>query len=199
MKVVFDLGNVLLNWEPQAVIASLAVCDTTEALLHEHVFSHPDWLALDQGIISEQDMIQRIIRETDLSAQEIERCLVAGRHSLQEIEQSIALLHEIHARDIPLYCLSNMSIETYTHIKDKTFFSLFTGIVVSGYEKTIKPEAEIFQRLLQRYDLRVEDLLFIDDSLPNIRTALDLGMDAVHFDRSTNCYETIRNKLDLNG
>jgi HAD superfamily hydrolase (TIGR01509 family) len=86
-----------------------------------------------------------------------------------------------------LFCLSNMSRETYAQIKHLDFFKLFAGIVISGHEGCMKPGEAIFQLTLQRFNLSPTKTLFIDDSLPNILKALQLGISTYHFKRTDRC------------
>ena len=66
MKVVFDLGNVLVRWDPLAIVRSLAVPRATQDLIKRELFAHPDWLALDAGLTTEAAVIDRISREAGL-------------------------------------------------------------------------------------------------------------------------------------
>ena len=106
-----------------------------------------------------------------------------------------AKMQEISDAKIDMYCLSNMSCETYEHIKGQEFFDMFNGIVISGIEKCMKPNEDIFHLLVNRYDLVPGNMLFIDDSLPNVDTANRLGIRGFHFKRSEICYASLRELL----
>ena len=82
----------------------------------------------------------------------------------------------------PVYGLTNWSAETITIAYDKyDFFELLDGIVVSGDEKLIKPDPKLYTVLLERYDLKAEESLFIDDNLKNIETAREMGFHTIHY------------------
>jgi 2-haloacid dehalogenase len=97
-------------------------------------------------------------------------------------EDTVAILHELKAGGTPLYALSNWSAEMFPHAEAKyDWLALFDGIVVSGRVGMIKPERDIFDYLLATYDLRADDLLFVDDHEPNVLAARTYGIAAHHF------------------
>ena len=98
------------------------------------------------------------------------------------IEETVAMMTELKEAGVPLYALTNWSAETFPLVRpDFEFLNWFIGIVVSGEEKMIKPDPAFYHVLFDRYQLKPEDTVFIDDSKPNIETAKDLGVHAIHF------------------
>ena len=94
----------------------------------------------------------------------------------------VDLLYRLKEKSYPVYGLSNWSSETFPLVSDKfTFLKDLDKVVLSGAVKMIKPEPEIFHYLLNRIPENAEECLFIDDSLPNIKTAQSLGFQTVHF------------------
>lgn len=195
MKAIFDLGNVVLDWNTDKILKSLDLSQEERDLLHIELFKHQDWLDMDQGIQSEPLVVSRVVDRSSLKRNVVEQALLAAKKSLTPIAQSIQLMQDLYDAGIKMYCLSNMSSETYEHIKTQKFFSLFDGIVISGNEKCMKPDAKIFDLTIKRYGLSPSETLFIDDSLPNISTARDLGILSFHFKRSNACYSKIRELL----
>ena len=88
-----------------------------------------------------------------------------------------------------------MSRENWAHLRTEAFFRLFDGIVISAHEGCIKPEAEIFERLLSRYGIAPADALFVDDMQINVDAARRLGIDAYRFLRTPACYDEIRRRV----
>jgi 2-haloacid dehalogenase len=83
---------------------------------------------------------------------------------------------------VPCYALTNMEAETYPLRRDRyDFMSWFEGTIVSSHERVAKPDPEIFRRLLDRFGLRAETTLLIDDSRRNVEAARELSMPATHF------------------
>ena len=195
MKVIFDLGNVILNWNANEVLCSLDIESYERNLLRKDLFEHRDWLDLDCGKFTEESVVARVVERSGLAVSIVEQAFQSARESLIPIPASIQLLNEIYAAGIETYCLSNMSVETYKHIKDREFFNLFKGIVISGKEKCIKPDAQIFKLIIERYDLNPSRTLFIDDNLPNVEAANKLNLIGFHFQRTKECYAKIRELL----
>jgi 2-haloacid dehalogenase len=100
----------------------------------------------------------------------------------QKIEGSIKILHQLHEQGYQLYGLTNWSAETFPFVYyTYPFFHLFKDIVVSGREKMIKPDAEIYQLCLERNALNAEESVFIDDNLENVIAFQQFGGKGIHF------------------
>ena len=96
-----------------------------------------------------------------------------------------------------MYALTNWSAETFPIAREKfDFLKLFKGILVSGEEHLKKPDPKIYQLLLTRFNLPVEECLFIDDNLRNIKAAAKLGISGIHYtDHATFVRELVHFKL----
>ena len=193
--VIFDLGNVLLDWNTEQVLAALKLPNSDLKLLRDELFGHQDWLDMDHGKVAETTVAGGVSARTGLPMSVIVAALDAAKQSLLPIPASVELMREIHDRGLELICLSNMSRETYAHIKHLDFFKLFAGIIISGHEGCMKPGEAIFQLTLQRFNLSPTKTLFVDDSLPNILKAQQLGISTYHFKRTDRCYAGIRQIL----
>ena len=98
------------------------------------------------------------------------------------IEGSVEILRELREAGVRCYALTNMERETYPRrLARYPFLSWFDGTVVSGFEGVVKPEPEIFERLLRRFNLRPATTVLIDDNEANVEAARSLGMPAVRF------------------
>jgi putative hydrolase of the HAD superfamily len=193
--VVFDLGNVVLDWNIDRILSSMSLEPAERNSLRAELFMHNDWVDLDHGKHTEKSVVAKVCARSSLSRETVENALSAARYSLSEIEETIHLMREISDKGIRMYCLSNMSRETYDHIKDNSFFTMFSGVLISGMEGCIKPNEDIFHLLLDRFDLNPVNTIFIDDSIANVETANRLGIHGFHFKRSSNCYSGIRDLL----
>jgi 2-haloacid dehalogenase len=99
-----------------------------------------------------------------------------------EIPGSVAILRDLRSKGHRLHALTNWSAETFPMIRDTyPVFKEFDGIVVSGEEHLLKPDAAIYRCLLERYALQAEESLFIDDNKDNVEAAKAIGMHAVRF------------------
>ena len=91
-----------------------------------------------------------------------------------------------------MYVLSNMSQTNADYLRQREYFSHFQGVVISAEEKLNKPDSTLFERVLSRYSLVANQVLFIDDTLENIVAAEKLGFEGLHFKGSEQCYLKIR-------
>ncbi|KPJ91919.1 MAG: hypothetical protein AMJ55_10610 [Gammaproteobacteria bacterium SG8_15] len=193
---VFDLGAVLLEWNPHAIVSTFTADVDQQKILIREIFLHPDWLAMDCGRLAEVEAIPRAAGRTNLKHQDISALFDIVRESLTVIPASVAILENAKAKGRLLYCLSNMSTENYAYLRNKySFFDYFHGAVISGQENTMKPEKKIFQILLERFALNPEETLFIDDRPENTRVAKEFGMSAITFSDNSECYAKISNYL----
>ncbi|TQV76059.1 HAD family phosphatase [Exilibacterium tricleocarpae] len=192
-NIIFDLGAVLLQWDPQKIVGDFTADTTEQALLLAEAFGHSDWQDMDRGMLSEVDFIARLSQRCPVfSSTRLEHLLQQVRDSLLPIARTEALLHRAHAGSKRLYCLSNMSVENYAYLKDKlAFFERFDGIVISGHEQMAKPDSAIFTLLLERFSLSPRETVFIDDLAANVEAARDLGIRSIQFEQTDTCYADI--------
>jgi putative hydrolase of the HAD superfamily len=187
-NVIFDIGGVILEWNPDAILESYSNHAELRATLRTALFEHPDWLQLDRGVLSETEALARLETRTSLPSSELVGLLDAVRASLKPKVDTLALLESLVRREVPLYCLSNMSPATFAYLHEQhTFWDRFRGIVISGEVKLMKPEPEIFEYLLRRYDLSASETIFIDDHPPNIRGAQAVGLRTILFQDARQC------------
>ncbi|AGG88470.1 MULTISPECIES: HAD family phosphatase [Rhodanobacter] len=180
--VVFDLGGVLLDWNPRHLYRRLFDDEAAmERFLAEVCTAH--W--------NERQDAGRPWREAiaGLSAQHPQHAglIAAYRERWDEmlrgpIEGSVAILDELRARGVPLYALTNWSQETFPLARQRYgFMAAFRGIMVSGEERLIKPDPAIFRLLLSRHGLEAARTVYIDDAPRNVEAAARLGLHALHF------------------
>lgn len=180
--VVFDVGNVLLDWNPRHLYRKL-FDDAAEMEMFLSEICTPDWnFQQDLGrrwheateiLIRRHPEKAALIRAYDERWEE----MVAGA-----IDGSVALLRGLHANGTPLYAITNFSDEKFPLMTAQyDFFACFEDIVVSGTERTAKPAAEIFHIFLERSGRTAGQCLFIDDSELNIAGAQAVGFGTHHF------------------
>lgn len=198
-NVIFDFGGVLLDWNPRHLYRSYFNDDA----LMEHFLANVctfEWNADNDRGVPMAENVSRLQAQFPEYAEPIAMFKERWSEMLHgEIAEGVALLREIKQRGYPLYGLTNWEAETIGVAYDRyDFFSLFDGIVVSGEEHVIKPEPEIYYRLLDRYGLRADECLFIDDNQQNIEAARALGIASVLFDDPATAPQRILALLDEN-
>jgi putative hydrolase of the HAD superfamily len=193
MNLIFDLGGVVVRWEPEAIIAGVFQDQKLRARVREGVFEHADWLELDRGTLGREDAIRRAAQRTGIEAAELTRLLIAVPPSLVPIPQTVELLYRLKARGYPLYCLSNMHVASIEHLeREQKFFEVFTGRVISCRLNLCKPEPGIYRHALETYGLRAEETVFIDDVEVNVAAAATLGIRTIQFRDAAQCERELR-------
>jgi 2-haloacid dehalogenase len=188
MNVVFDLGNVLLEWDPRHLYRKLFVNQPQEMEWFLANVCTYEWCVEQHGVADlgggfkaavEQLMqvqppeLHPFIRAYDERWME----MLAG-----EMADSVAILEALAARGVPLYALSNWNAEKFeTTLKTYSCLKHFKGIMISGEVGVAKPDLTIYQLFLQRFGLRADACVFIDDKETNIAAARHVGMHGLHF------------------
>ncbi len=187
-NIIFDLGGVVLDWNPDLILEKFYTNVDTRVAMKVALFQHPDWLQMDRGMLTEPELFTRLERRTGRPAAELRELFDAVRNSLLPKPHTVALLERLARGRVPLYCLSNMPASTFAYLRDRhAFWPIFRGVVISGEIKMMKPEREIFEYLLDRFDLAPAETVFVDDHQPNIEAAQAIGLQTVLFRDAQQC------------
>lgn len=180
--VVFDLGGVLIDWDPRYLYRQLFA---DPADMEEFLGSvcTPDWhRAHDLGVHIAESCEQLAVRHPEhrdlimLWAERGEE-MAAG-----QFDDTVELLSELKASGMPCYALSNMEPDAFElRLARFGFMQWFDAHVISGIEGVAKPDRRIFEILLSRHGLRPERCVFVDDKARNVDAARELGLVALHF------------------
>lgn len=181
-NIIFDFGGVLMDWNPRYFFKDYFKDEERMEYFLKHV-AEDEWNA-------EQDRGRQLSEGTEIQIRkhpEWEKELRAYYDNWttmlkSDIPQNVAVLRKLGNTDYELFGLTNWSHETFPYaLKNYDFFKLFEGkIVVSGEEKLIKPDPKIWHVLLERYSIKAEESVFIDDNAKNIEVAKQLGFQTVH-------------------
>ena len=181
--VVFDLGGVLVDWNPRYLYRQLFGDDVAgmEGFLAE--VCSPAWNAAQDAGRSWDEAVEEAIARHPDQAERIRAYRDRWIETLGEaLAPTVRVLDELRGGDCRLYALTNWSRETFPHALERYgFLAWFDGIVVSGQERLAKPDPAIFRLLMERHGLRAERTVFIDDMACNADAAARLGMHAIHF------------------
>ena len=197
LTLVFDLGAVLLDWDPRHLYRKL-FSGNDEAM--EYFLTHicsPAWNhRMDLGYSFAQavaELAEEYPEYTDL---------IYAYHARWEemvigaIDGTVKLLEALHRKEYPLTALSNWSHDSFPFMKRRfSFLEWFDTIVISGEAKLAKPDPQMFTFFLDQIDQKAEDCLFIDDSEPNIVAAQQLGFRTIHYHSA----EALEDELDRFG
>jgi putative hydrolase of the HAD superfamily len=188
MNVVFDLGGVVLTWDPSAIVSSVFDDPDLQALTLGRVFDDPDWAELDRGTLSPRGAMERAAARTGIDIASLERLFSTAVRSLAPVPEVVELIVALRAAGNRLYVLSNLQPDSLAHI-DATYdlFALFDGRVVSCEIGLCKPEPAIYRHLLATFALEPATTVFIDDVQANLEAAAAFGMRTVLFASAEAC------------
>ena len=181
--VVFDIGNVLVDWNPRYLYRKV-FADEEEMERFLATVTTSEWHREQDRGRSHEEATALLISQYPEHAREIEAYYGRWEEMFGgPIEGSVRLLRELRERGYPLYALTNWSAESFPlALAWYPFLDLFEEIVVSGELRMIKPDPEIYGVLLERTGLDPATSVFIDDSASNVRAAEALGFRGVLFE-----------------
>lgn len=181
--IVFDFGNVLLDWNPRYVYRRFFPGDpeAMERFLKEINFT--EWNLLQDKGRPFAEGVAALSSEFPHHAELIRAYHENWVYSLGDsIAGSVHILEELKRAGYELYGLSNWSAETFPQARNRhRFFELLDDYVISGDVGHVKPSPEIFEILLAKVGRPAAECLFVDDALPNIHQAQRLGFATIHF------------------
>ncbi len=181
-NVVFDLGGVLLEFEPGRYLEGIFVDGAKSRRILETVFQSELWVELDRGTATAGEVSAILCRRHPALRRDIELAFSRWESILVPIAGTVSILEELGRAGFPLYALSNFPSSAFEKVYRRyPFFKLFDGLVISSKIKRIKPEPEIYRYLLDKYNLKAGETLFIDDRPANLAPAQELGFKTVHF------------------
>jgi len=180
--VVFDLGNVLVRWNPRLLYEQLIPDAEELERFFDTVITH-DWIRDQDAGRTFADGIALLAGRFPHYEEEIRAFWERWEEMVPgPIEETVEILAELRNRRTPLYALTNWSHETFPIARPRfPFFDWFEGIVVSGEVRLVKPDARIYRHLLDTHGLQAEECVFIDDSPANVAGAAALGITGLHF------------------
>ena len=180
-NIIFDFGGVLIDWNPEYLFRKEFECESDMNYFLENICTSEWNIQQDAG---------RPLSEATKTLQKEHpeyKELIGMYYGRWEemlggvIEDSVRVLYLLKDK-YPIYGLTNWSAETITiAYRRYDFFNYLEGIVVSGEEELIKPDPKLYQVLLNRYRLKANETLFIDDNIHNIETAQEMGFHTIHF------------------
>jgi len=197
INIVFDIGGVLVDSNPRYLFKDHFNDNREMEYFLTHICT-PEWnLEQDKGrsLAEGTRILQNKFPEyhalIQLFYDKYEKMLKS------DIPETVSILYKLKTK-YKIYGLTNWSAETFKIAYAKfPFFKEFDGIVVSGQEKILKPDKRIYYRLLDRYNLKAENTLYIDDNIDNIRTAQEIGMVSFHFENAGKLYRELSLLIEI--
>lgn len=181
--VVFDLGGVLVDWNPRHLYRKLFVNDEAAMETFLKDVCNMAWNERQDRGRSWAEAVSEAIAHHPAHESYIRAYHERWDEMLNgALDDTVQVLEELHGAGVRLLALTNWSAETFHHAEARfDFLKKFEGILVSGQEGLMKPEPEIFQLLVSRYDLNPSRTVFVDDVQKKVDAAIAQGLRAVRF------------------
>ncbi len=194
--VVFDIGNVLISWDPRNLYRKIFSGDEERVGWFLDNICTAAWnLEQDRGRPWPAAVAELSARHPDWTAE-----IVAYDTRWHEmipgaIEGTVSILENLRASGVPTYAITNFSAGKFALARQRfPFLAAFDGIVVSGEERLLKPDPAIYTLFLDRYGLAAADCVFVDDSAANIASARAIGFHTHHFTRADGFADDLRQR-----
>ena len=181
--IVFDLGGVLIDWNPRYVFRTIFDSEEKIDWFFDNICTN-DWNEKQDAGYSLSAATEELVAQHPEWEPEIRAYYDRWIEMLGgPMHETVNILRNLKQQEhLSLYALTNWSHETFPVALERfEFLQWFDGIVVSGEEKTRKPFPEFYQKLLERYHIDPARAIFIDDNLRNVKAAEDAGIHGIHF------------------
>lgn len=181
-NIVFDIGNVLLRFNPKEYFSDIYKNEKIGIIMRDLIMNSQVWKDYDLGIADLNDVKMDFTKKEPNFKDEIIDALDHWQCILKPISYTFQKMEECKKKGYRIYLLSNLGEDAYIYI-DKHFklFDIVDGYVVSFKEHIAKPDFAIYECLMNRYNLKKEECLFLDDTYVNVKSSIAFGMSAIHF------------------
>ncbi|MBR3057861.1 MAG: HAD family phosphatase [Clostridiales bacterium] len=181
-NVVLDMGNVLLDYNPDAVLNMFCSSDEEKDIIRKELFNGPEWLMGDKGEIKDKDRFDLVkVRVPEKYHEALRNCADRWGICMTPLDGARAFCERVKELGFGIYILSNASDLFYDYFPKFLPLDFFTGVFVSSNYLMLKPDVEIYKTFLKEYSLPAEECLFVDDREDNVSGALQAGMNALQF------------------
>jgi len=182
--VVFDIGNVLIAWDPRNLYRRFFEGREEDMEWFLSNVCTPAWNVEQDRGRSFADAVELLVKEHPPELHPMIRAFDTDWHETISgpIHGSVDILKALKRNNVPVFAITNWNQDKFREARKRfDFLNSFDGIMVSGDERLLKPDREIFELFYARYGVKPETAVFIDDSLRNVEGARAAGMHALHF------------------
>ncbi|MBQ6907046.1 MAG: HAD family phosphatase [Clostridia bacterium] len=182
-NVIFDYGNTIVEFEPMNIVRRFGVTDSADAdILCEKVFDRKYWDKMDSDDITQDEFIKGVLSELPDRLHRIAKDICNNWiTNLPYITGMDDLIHKLKEDGYKIYLLSNISRHFAENSDKIEIFKEFDGLVFSGSIGLVKPNRDIFEYILEKYNFNSNETLFIDDNKQNVNTAEGMGIKSLLF------------------
>ena len=185
-SIIFDIGGVLVDFDPKAYLVDRLCNAEMEEKVYDLTFGSEEWQLLDAGKLSRYDGNQRMLEHARAEgcAFEVQGVLDDWMHILRPRRRMQELVQKLKAHGYCVYYLSNIPEDVLDLLMNRDMKGLFDGGVASCEVHINKPDHRIYKALLEKYHLKAQESVFIDDRLDNVQAAFRLGFAGIQMKES---------------
>lgn len=192
--IIFDIGGVLVNLHFQECFAKYTTDEKMIERLYKATLQGPVWKEFDRGVLSQEELKQKFM-EQDPEISELIKAVINDFEGLLDLrDYAIPWIEQLKEKGYQVLYLSNWPREFHKQFYNEMRFIPYTdGGILSYLEKVIKPEPEIYELLLRRYNLNAKECVFMDDTAHNLITAKELGMETILYTDQEHAVKELEN------
>ena len=194
-NIILDMGNVLLYFRPQESLDAFVEQEEDKKIIFKELFQGPDWIRGDKGEITNEERYEPVSKRVP------QRLHIALKNVVEHWDMCMKpvlgakeFCDYVKKKGYGLYILSNACSRFYQYFPPVFAIEDFDGVVVSSDVKMVKPNAEIYHYICEKYHLNPEECLFLDDRKENVEGAVNIGMQGEVFWEN---FEEIKEKYKL--
>lgn len=192
-NVIFDVGKVLVEWEPLVAMKKLGFDDVTAKAVAAATTDSPEWDESDRSVGTDEEILAMLIGNAPEYEKEIRTFWENISLPIYQYDYARAWIRELKSKGYGVYILSNYGRWTYQNTTEAlSFLEDVDGAVFSYLVHQMKPEPEIYQTLLAKYGLKAEECVFLDDRQVNIDGAKAQGMEGIVFTSYEDAVERLK-------
>lgn len=181
-NIIFDVGNVLVEYSWERMLKALHITGEAYDAVAKATVLSPMWNELDRSLLSDEEILEGFIQNAPEYEKEIRLVWDNIPESIQCYDYSVEWVRKFRKKGYKTYILSNYSKRGYEATKQELpFVTDMDGVLFSYEVKLVKPEPEIYQTLLEKFRLKTEECVFLDDNEKNVIAAKEAGIHAIHF------------------
>lgn len=181
-NIVFDMGNVIIRFDPELFMVRLGLAEEDRRLLKRELFVSLEWSRMDRGSLTDEEAAEIVCRRVPECLHDAVRRLVGmWDRPILPVEGMYELVEELRGMGYGIYLLSNASFRQHDYWPRVPASKFFDGTLISADVKLVKPQPEIYRLLCDKFSLVPEECVFIDDSTSNAEGAYFCGINALVF------------------
>lgn len=193
MNFIFDLGNILIEWNKDKILSQL-VEEKDIPIFEKHIFQSNLWRDLDQGLLSLEELEEILCQRIGMAHQkEIRKIVWHWPEYVTKFPNAYSLIERLKKQGEKIYILSNTSPLFYRMLEKELaqITPLLDGFLLSCEVGILKPSSGIYEKLLDKYGLAVEECLFFDDLPENVKAARELGIESYQISSESELLERL--------